>query len=557
MSSMHSLIWFYDIEALTIFQLAQMAGAEGEGQFGAPSLAQDYLQQWLFIVAALFVLTVLIALYGVFQRRLRLPGAQAAALLLVLVALALVPLTNSGIAEMREDGEGRRTLYGLADGLRQTSDDLTRMVRLYAATGDPVYRDYFEEILDIRNGVAPRPESYFEIPYWDMTLASGDRPTAPGAPASIQSLMQQAGLRPEEQVLLEEAERQSNILAKLEDELMDVIDTHAGAEGGLVLEGEALDALRRLHGQEYHDAKALVMQPLVELVSGSGLDVLIVEGSIHNFLQQRMDVVLALGVLAAIVLAIQGIRSLPRLSVLPALALLLVLASIVLSRQSLDSSDAGSLRAAAGQREIILADGLRQSSDDLTRLARMYIVTGEQKYRDYFDEVLAIRNGEAPRPDLYFQVPYWDFVLATGQGLGEVGDAVSIRALLERAGVGDDAKDLMNEAEDWSNALAILEYWAMDVIGAEVAEDGSLPLQGDALAAMQRMHGPEYHEGKSLIMQPLVKLAQNFEQELETEVEAARAEFRNFMDLLAASLVLAVLVLLASLYRERRLHHSD
>lgn len=62
MSSMHSLIWFYDIEALTIFQLAQMAGAEGQGQFGAPNLAQDYLQQWLIIVASLFVLTVLIAL---------------------------------------------------------------------------------------------------------------------------------------------------------------------------------------------------------------------------------------------------------------------------------------------------------------------------------------------------------------------------------------------------------------------------------------------------------------------------------------------------------------
>ena len=30
MSSMHSLIWFYDIEALTIFQLAQIAGTSGQ-----------------------------------------------------------------------------------------------------------------------------------------------------------------------------------------------------------------------------------------------------------------------------------------------------------------------------------------------------------------------------------------------------------------------------------------------------------------------------------------------------------------------------------------------
>ena len=42
--------------------------------------------------------------------------------------------------------------YKLADGLRQTSDDLTRMARLYVATGDARYRTYFEQILAIRDG---------------------------------------------------------------------------------------------------------------------------------------------------------------------------------------------------------------------------------------------------------------------------------------------------------------------------------------------------------------------------------------------------------------------
>ncbi len=549
MSSMHSLIWFYDIEALTIFQLAQLAGGEGEGQFGAPNMAQDYLQQWLVIIAALFGLTVLVSIYGLLQRRFHMPKAESLGLLLVLVSLVLVPLTYSGINDIRADGLQRRELYHLADGLRQTSDDLTRMVRLYAATGEQVYRDYFEEILDIRNGIAPRPEEYYEIPYWDIALATGERPGELGAPASIQSLMQQAGLRSGEQAMLQESERQSNLLAKLEEDVMDVIADSAG-EGDLVFEGETLDALQRLHGQEYHDSKALIMQPLVELVTGSGLDVLIVEGIAHNFLQQHVDILLVLTVVAAVALVLAVDRQNPRESILPSLALLLVLASIFLGRQSLASNDATGLNAARRQSEIFLSDGLRQTSDDLTRMARLYAITGEDRYREYFDEILAIRNGEAPRPDLYFEVPYWDFVLATNHRLGETGDAVAIRTLLERAGVTSASLSLLGEAEEQSNILAELENEVMDVVSASAGDD--YRLEGEALDGMQRLHGVEYHEAKARIMQPLVELARQLEQDLEQEEAAGRDEFDTLMNLLAGSLLLAALVLVVSLYRARQ-----
>ena len=62
----------------------------------------------------------------------------------------------------------------------------------------------------------------------------------------------------------------------------------------------------------------------------------------------------------------------------------------------------------------LLADELRQSSDDLTQMARLYAVTGEARFRRYFDEILAIRNGKAPRPERYDLV-YWDLVRADGE----------------------------------------------------------------------------------------------------------------------------------------------
>ena len=551
MSSMHSLIWFYDIEALTIFQLAQMAGSSDQNQWGEPGTVQAYLQQWLILITVLIAFTALLGLYGVFHQRLRLPKTQAFVLFLLLVALIFVPVTWQGIDDIQTTGDARSELNQLADGLRQSSDDLTRMVRLYAVTGDPVYREYFEEILDIRNGLAPRPAQYFDIPYWDVVLATGERPGAFGAPVSIQTLMQRAGLRNEEVVLLEQAEEQSNILAEIEVEIMDTVAAQA-ANGEYVLVGAAVEALQRLHGQEYHDAKALVMQPLVELVASSGLGMMVSEGNVHNFLQERLDILTILIVTAAVFVAFIVYRQLPQRPWLYALALLVLLGSALLTQQILSNSDDSGLNAARGQGKVLLSDGLRQTSDDLTRMARLYAVTGEERYREYFQEILDIRNGVAPRPELYFQVPYWDFVLAINQRLGEAGDTVAIRTLMQSVGISAAELALLTEAEDQSNILAELENETMAAVARQVEAGGEYVLEGEALAAMQRLHGAEYHDAKARVMQPLVDLARLFEQELREEERFNRDDFTNIMNALAAALVMAALLVAVSVYKAGR-----
>jgi len=45
----------------------------------------------------------------------------------------------------------------------------------------------------------------------------------------------------------------------------------------------------------------------------------------------------------------------------------------------------------------ILADELRQSSDDLTRMARTYVITGKEMFEDEYKMVLDIRNGMVRR----------------------------------------------------------------------------------------------------------------------------------------------------------------
>ena len=54
------------------------------------------------------------------------------------------------------------------------------------------------------------------------------------------------------------------------------------------------------------------------------------------------------------------------------------------------------------------ADELRQSSDNLTRLGRVYVITGDVKYEKQYFDILDIRNGKKPRPSDYHRI-YWDF----------------------------------------------------------------------------------------------------------------------------------------------------
>ena len=73
-------------------------------------------------------------------------------------ALFAVTVLQGRTASERTRAEHERvTSFALSDQMRQSSNDLTRMVRLYATTGEARYRGYYDEILAIRRGQAPRP----------------------------------------------------------------------------------------------------------------------------------------------------------------------------------------------------------------------------------------------------------------------------------------------------------------------------------------------------------------------------------------------------------------
>ena len=84
----------------------------------------------------------------------------------------------------------------------------------------------------------------------------------------------------------------------------------------------------------------------------------------------------------------------------------------------------------------ILADELRQSSDDLTRLARTYVVTGDASYERQYMDILDIRGGKKPRPLNYERI-YWDFVAAGQASPRGTGETISLTDLMKKAGYSD------------------------------------------------------------------------------------------------------------------------
>ncbi len=172
-------------------------------------------------------------------------GVTLLAVLLLLSLMAELSTQDAAAAEAR-----RSTSLKLAYELRQTSDDLTRMARSYVATGQSRYLGWFEEILGIRAGTAPRPEGYDQI-YWDVVTDTGVRPTPFGPPVSFATLAAQAGFTPDELQRLATAQARSDALARIEEQAF-----------ALVGKGQGTQATGLLYGPDYLRAKDQIMQPI-------------------------------------------------------------------------------------------------------------------------------------------------------------------------------------------------------------------------------------------------------------------------------------------------------
>ncbi|NVK32326.1 MAG: HAMP domain-containing protein, partial [Gammaproteobacteria bacterium] len=191
----------------------------------------------------------------------------------------------------------------------------------------------------------------------------------------------------------------------------------------------------------------------------------------------------------------------------------------------------------------LLMDELRQSSDDLTRLARTYVSTGNAIYEDQYNQILKIRNGEQPRPEEYHRI-YWDFVAAEPNSKPRpTGESVALRDLMRRAGFTDSEFNLLNQAAANSDALVAAEVKAMNAVkGIFQDRSGNYTVYGEPNMDLARelMFNRDYHGEKAKIMAPIDQAFVQLEQRVSAEIESA-ASIYNLWSMIAAIAAVATI----------------
>ncbi len=167
------------------------------------------------------------------------------------------------------------------------------------------------------------------------------------------------------------------------------------------------------------------------------------------------------------------------------------------------------------QRDRLVAQ-LQRSSDELTLMARLFVVSREAQFADHYREVARMRDGLQAEPEGYDEV-YWDLVLDQPRAAGRPAQTRSMQDRLLEAGFDSEDYARLVEALRRSEALMKTEQQAM----------GKVDTRGSAYSlaedewkdALDMLHGPAYRHAKAEIMGPLraVRLSLNARHQAELQ----------------------------------------
>ena len=212
---------------------------------------------------------------------------------------------------------------------------------------------------------------------------------------------------------------------------------------------------------------------------------------------------------------------------------------------------------------LFLADSVRQSSDNLTTMARNYTVTGEPRYRKYFNQIIDIRNGSIPRPDNYDNF-YWHFVVATGfdpeaQSSSQTHilkeelykKAISLNSLIAGLNLTEAEAALLRKSKFNSDTLIHIENQAMNaIVGLYPDENGNYIIKGkpDFKLARNLMHSEEYHRAKAEIMDPIYEFFKKISKRTQEQLNLYHTRGRRLKLILMIILISSVFLISLSVF---------
>ena len=171
---------------------------------------------------------------------------------------------------------------------------------------------------------------------------------------------------------------------------------------------------------------------------------------------------------------------------------------------------------------ILIAGWLKQSSDDLTRYCRTYVVTKDSIWEKKYWEIIDIRNGEKPWPN---------------------GRIISLRDSITKLNLSQSEFELLAEAEDNSNELIWTEkvaFNAMKGLFSDSSNQFNIKKEPDTLFAKQIMFDKKYHKDKESIMIPISDFTEQIDQRTQRAVTTQENKLEVLFIVIAVLLVFII-----------------
>jgi signal transduction histidine kinase/FixJ family two-component response regulator len=201
-------------------------------------------------------------------------------------------------------------------------------------------------------------------------------------------------------------------------------------------------------------------------------------------------------------------------------------------------------------KSLILADELRQSSDDLTRMARTYVITGNPMFEEQYKTVLGIRNGELPRPKRYNGI-FWDFYTLNDTKPILDGQKIPLRELMIQANFPESELNLLFTSQNESDELTNLEHKAINAIkGKFLDKEGNYTIKGEPNFALARelMHSDAYHLAKIRIMEPLDRFYKAFENRTKQKIIETKQSLKEVEFSVNVIVLISIILFLMSFF---------
>ena len=203
----------------------------------------------------------------------------------------------------------------------------------------------------------------------------------------------------------------------------------------------------------------------------------------------------------------------------------------------------------------LLADELRQSSDKLTRFARLFVASGDERYRHFYNDMLAFHTDEEARPVNYTRL-YWDMLAGEPEAPQVAPRAVLLREAITGLKVGAGESALLNQADACSDSVVSIELAAMHTAKGEL-DDGAggftKTIKPDRTRAVAMLCDSTYDRLKTGVMQPMDEFVERIEERAGSAVTRyqGRADFCVRLAGALVALLLALTLVSLDTYRRR------